>query len=60
MLETSSDVAKWVRTLQANLRFGVGSSLGGQERESVYSGLGDIAEKYIEDWESGDESEDDD
>ena len=59
MLETSSEVAKWVRSLQANLRFRIGSSVGGQEREAVFNELGDIAEKYIEDWESGDESEDD-
>lgn len=60
ILETSSEVARWVRTLQANLRFGIGSNVGGQEREAVFNELGDIAEKYIEDWESGEESEDDD
>ena len=40
------------------MRFG--STLAGEEKEALLNSLGDIAETYIEDWESADESEEDD
>jgi hypothetical protein len=58
-LVTSSSVAGWIRELQSNVRFGVSGSLGGEEREALYHDLGGIAEKYIEDWESADDGDDD-
>ena len=59
-LSTSSTVASWVRSLQTGLKFSVGPNLAGEEKEALINGLGEIADTYIEDWESGDESEDDD
>ena len=37
----------------------IGMDLGGEEKESLINSLGEIAETYIEDWESADDSDDD-
>ena len=58
-LETSTDVARWIQSLQTILRFSSTSSIDGEEREAAYDYLGGFAEKYVEDWESDDESDDD-
>ena len=59
-LETSTDIARWIRSLQTILRFGSTSSINGEEREAAYDYLGGFAEKYTEDWESDDDESDDD
>ena len=55
-LSTSSSIATWVRSLQSSIKASIGGSLAGEEKEALVNSLGEIAETYIEDWESGDES----
>ena len=60
VLSTSSSIADWVRSIEARVKWSVGGNLGGEEKEALVNSLGEIAETYIEDWESADESDDDD
>ena len=48
----------WARALENVVKTGFGGDLGGEEREALANGLAELADTYVEDWESGSESED--
>ena len=56
-LTTSASISTWVRSLQSSLKAGIGGDLAGDEREHLINDLGQIADTYIEDWESADDDD---
>ena len=61
-LSTSPSIAKWIRSLQRAVSAeATGTVLNDrEEREAVAQDLAVLAESYVEGWEGGEDSEDDD
>lgn len=58
-LSTSSSIADWTRSIGREVKGSLGGLLGREEKEALVNSLGEIAETYIEDWESAGDSDDD-